>query len=223
MRDMPRRVNLVPQSERARTATDFATLALVAVAVIAIFGVVFAYFMLGGQLDTKKQELADTQREVAQLQEQVRALDEFGRLSAQRERTEAVVQKIYAGRTLVANILDSLSLVVPEDVWFQSLDVQTSDAGLVPTKGGAAGSAAEQAGTLTIQGDTYGFDGVARVLVRLKLLTQLSDVHLVSAGDPIGQVDPTKGVRGFTVGSSVINDQPADTPLPSSQPEVMNP
>lgn len=218
---MPRRVNLVPQSERARTATDFATLALVAVAVIAIFGVAFGYYVLGGQLDTKKQELADTQREVAQLQEQVRALDEFGRLSAQRAQTEAVVQKIYANRTLVASILDSLSLVVPEDAWFQTLDLQTSDSGMAPSKAGAGASASEQAGSLTIQGNTYGFDGVARVLVRLKLMSQLTDVSLVSAGDPLGEVDPTKGVRGFTVGASVVNDQPADTPLPTGQAEVI--
>jgi Tfp pilus assembly protein PilN len=220
---MPRRINLVPHGERTRTNTDFGMLALVAIAVVVIFAIGLGYYVLNGRLDTKKQELADVQQQVAQLESQVAALDEFGRLSAQREDAEALVQSAYAGRTLVADILDSISLVTPEDVWFQSVNLQHSDPVATSKGGKPVSSDAVEPGSLSIQGNTYGFEGVARMLVRLKLIPTLAEVSLVSAGEPTGQVDLNLGVRGFTINGAVVNDQPADAPLPVSQAEVTTP
>jgi hypothetical protein len=134
------------------------------------------------------------------------------------------VQSVYAGRTLVADILDSISLVTPEDVWFQSVSLGLPDP-VATSKGGKPVSASDsvEPGSLSIQGDTYGFEGVARMLVRLQLIPTLAEVSLLSAGEPLGQVDSSLGVRGFTINAAVINDQPADTPLPVTQAEVVTP
>jgi Tfp pilus assembly protein PilN len=221
---MGRRINLVPQSERARTSTDVGMLALLAVFVLVVFAIGLGYYVLNGRLDTKQQDLADVQQQVSQLQIQVAALDKFAQLSAQREKAEATVQEIYAGRTLVASLLDDVSLVIPDDAWFGSLTLQTSDPVSKTTAGGgAAAPAAQGANTVSIEGNTYSFEGVAQVLVRLKLIPSLAAVSLVSAGEPRGDVDPSRGVKGFAVTALVINEQSADTPLPVSQAEVVVP
>jgi Tfp pilus assembly protein PilN len=219
---MGRRINLVPQSERARTTTDVGMLSLLAVFVLVIFAIGLSYYVLNGRLDTKQQDLADVQQQVSQLQAQVASLDKFALLSAQREKAEATVQQIYAGRTLVASLLDDVSLVIPDDAWFGSLTLQTSDPVNKTTAAGGA-AAAQGANTVSIEGNTYSFEGVAQVLVRLKLIPSLTAVSLVSAGAPAGDVDPARGVKGFTATALVVNDQSPDTPLPVSQAEVVVP
>ena len=217
---MGRRINLVPQSERSRTTTDFGMLALLAVVVLVIFGIGLSYYVLNGRLDTKQQELADVEQQVAQLQSQVAALDQYAQLSTQRQRVEGTVQQIYAGRTLVAGIMDDISLVVPEDAWFDTLDLTTADP-VAPATGQPSVGPADN--RLSLEGNTYSFEGVAQVLVRLRLIPTLTDVALVSAGDPIGEVDPEVDVKGFTAEATVVNDQGPETPLPVGQAEVVAP
>jgi hypothetical protein len=76
---------------------------------------------------------------------------------------------------------------------------------------------------MTIEGNTYSFEGVAQIMVRLQLIPLVSNVHLVTAGTARGTVDASKDVKGFTVGATVVNDQPSTTPLPVSQSEVVTP
>lgn len=219
---MPRRINLVPPNERSRTTTDIGMLALLALVVIVIFAVGLGYYVLNGRLDTKQQELADIEQQVSQLQGQVAALDQYAQLSSERERVEATVQQIYAGRTLVASMLDSISLVVPEDAWFQTLALEAPDP-VSADPASASTLAGPPMGTMAVEGNTYSFEGVAQMLVRLKLVPSIIDVVLVSAGDARGATDPAIDVTGFTISASVVNKQPADTPLPMSQAEVIAP
>lgn len=223
---MVRRINLVPQSERSRTSTDFGLLALLAVVIIAIFAIGFGYYLWNNTLDDRQQALADAQQQTASLEAQLAALTQYERLQAQRAGAEAVVQGIYANRTLVSEVLDAVSLVVPENAWFESLALTTADPVLAATDAGstpAAGAGAQADNKLAIEGNTYSFEDVAQVLVRLQLVRTLSGIDLVAAGAPKGSTDPAKVVKGFSIDASVINMQPADTPLPMSQVEVEGP
>jgi hypothetical protein len=74
--------------------------------------------------------------------------------------------------------------------------------------------------TLSLEGNTYSFEDVAQVLVRLQLIPALSQIDLNSAGEPVGAVDDTQSVKGFSIGALVNNTQPEDAPLPMSQVEV---
>ena len=219
---MGRRINLVPQSERSRTTTDMGMLAMLAVFVLVIFGIGLGYYVLNGQLDSRRQDLADVQQQVSQLQAQVATLDQFARLQDQVNKAETTIQKVYAGRTLVATLLTDISQVIPDDAWFDSFVMQTTDPVAATTAGGAAASTPGQ-DAMTVDGNTYSFEGVAQIMVRLQLIPLLSDVHLVSAGTARGTVDTTKDVKGFTIGATVVNDQPSTTPLPVSQAEVVTP
>jgi type IV pilus assembly protein PilM len=228
-RGIVRRVNLLPVGERTRTTTDYGTLALLGVVIVAIFALAFGYYLLHNTLGDRERELADVQQQTTSLESQVASLDQYARLQAQRVSAEKLVQGIYANRTLVSNVLDALSLVVPDTAWFESMALTTTvPTGTSASAGGAATAVTQTDNNLTIQGNTYSFEDVAQVLVRLQLLrvplpTVLSGVHLVSAGEPVGETDPAIAVKGFSIEASVVNDQPADTPLPMSQVEVEGP
>jgi Tfp pilus assembly protein PilN len=170
---MARRINLVPRSERPRTRTDWGLLAMVGLFIVVIFALGFGYYLFSNVLDGRKQELADLQLQTASLELQVEALQQYEQLAAQREDVQAVVQGIYSNRTLLSDVLDAVSLVVPENAWFQSLQVSAADP--VPGSDGADASAGQD-GDITIQGQTYSFEDVSRLIVRLQLIPSIAGV-----------------------------------------------
>ena len=208
---MARRINLVPQAERARTTTNFGVLGFVAAVIIVLFALGLGYYMFSNTLSDRKEELTAAKEETQKLQAQVNALAKYGQLDSERKRVEGVVESAYAGRTLVSEVLDKLSLVVPENVWFSSLSLGTPD---------PAAQAAGGLGTFEIAGSTYSFEDVAQLLVRLQLVPALGSIKLASAAESTGSVDPTKEVKSFSISATVANTQAEDTPLPVSQVEV---
>jgi len=196
-------------------------LAVVTGAIVVLFALGLGYYLFSNSLNDRKSELEVLQSERAVLEAKVMALQAYERLAVDRAAAETVVQGIYAGRTVVADILDDLSLVVPENVWFVSLNLTASD----PMLAGAAAAAASDAvassdNKMSLEGNTYSFEDVAQLLVRLQLIPALADIDLASAGEPIGAVDETKGVKGFSLAASVHNTQLPDAPLPMSQVEL---
>ena len=214
---MLRRINLVPPSERPRTTTDVGVLLMIVVVVVVIAALAFGYYSAKSNLSSKNDELVGVQQQNAQLQGQLQRLQQFQALQSKRVTVEKVVQGIYAGRTLVSDILDEVSLVVPDNVWFTDMSLTASD------PGSATPATAVTDNAFTIDGNTYGFDNVAQFLVRLQLVPGLTDSRLSSAGQASGSVDPTKHVVGFTMGGSVTNTQAPDAALPMSQVEVQAP
>jgi len=131
-------------------------------------------------------------------------------LASRAARAEDLVQRLYAGRTVVSDILDGLSFVVPERVWLNRLELT------VPDPGTRQGSQRGQQNTLGIEGQTFDFEDVAQLLVRLQLVPCLSAVTL---RDTAVQ-DEISGVKSFSIQAEVSNTQSPDVPLPVSSMEV---
>ncbi len=212
---MTRRINLLPVAERARTTTDVGMLGLVGGMIIVIFALGFGYYLLHNTLGDREQELADVQRQTQVVTAQISSLAQYGQLATDRERAEALVQSVYAGRTLVADILDALSLVVPETVWFQSLSLTTADPAPAIGGGGAVTSEASD-GTMSVEGMTYSFEEVAQLLVRLQLIPTLSNIDLGNAGSQ----EQSSGIKTFSIEAIVNRPADTETPLPIGQVEV---
>lgn len=214
---MARRINLIPRSERPRTRTDWGLLAMVGLFIIVIFALGFGYYTFSNVLDGRKQELADLQVQTAALEQQVQALQEFEHLAAQRENVQTVVQSIYSSRTLLSDVLDAISLVVPNNAWFQSIQLSAPDPEVAANTPAQAATAAANDAKITISGQTYSFEDVSRLIVRLQLIPSLTGVDLASANDANtgSQVD----IKGFSIGASVENKQPASA-LPLTDVEV---
>jgi Tfp pilus assembly protein PilN len=198
---MARRVNLIPRSERPRTRTDWGLLAIVGLFIVVIFALGFGYYMFSNVLDQRQQELADLQAQTASLEQQVAALQEYEKLAAQREDVQAIVQNIYSSRMLLSDVLDAVSLVVPENAWFQGLQLTASDPGVVESK------TEVKEGEIAIEGKTYSFEDVSRLVVRLQLIPSLADVTLTSANQAQDAGESGVEVKGFSIGASVSNTQ----------------
>jgi Tfp pilus assembly protein PilN len=74
-------------------------------------------------------------------------------------------------------LLRDLSLVLPEDVWFTSLSAKAPLSGSTADVPGPNDPSVAPTG-FTITGKTYSHEGVARLLSRLSVLPDLTDVEL---------------------------------------------
>jgi Tfp pilus assembly protein PilN len=213
-----RRINLVPSSERARTKTDVGVLLLIIVGVVVLAGIAFSYYSFNNQLSSKQDELAQLQGENAQIVAQLASLAEFDALAQKKKDTETLIQALYAGRTLVSQVLGDMSLVVPDNAWFTSLTVNAP----VKTIGGdpAAPGAGDSAGSVDIQGNTYSFEDVATFLVRMELVPGLVDINLSSATSASSGFDPKKTVKSFSISGGLVNTQDPTASLPLTQVQV---
>jgi Tfp pilus assembly protein PilN len=210
---MARRINLIPRSERPRTRTDWGLLAMVGLFIIVIFGLGFGYYMFSNMLEERKVELNDLEVQTAGLEQKVAALRSYEVLALQRESVQGVVQSIYTDRTLLSDVLDAISLVVPENAWFQSIELTADD----PIN--VADTESKADGKVTIEGKTYSFEDVSRLIVRLQLIPSLAGIQLASANEEQPGDGAQLAVKGFSIGAAVTNAEPAGA-LPLTDVEV---
>jgi|WetSurMetagenome_2_1015567.scaffolds.fasta_scaffold93758_3 Tfp pilus assembly protein PilN len=212
---MARRINLIPRTERPRTKTDWGLLATVGLFIVVIFGLGFGYYTFSNVLDERKQELADLEVQTTKLEQQVQALRAYELLASQREGVQSVVQSIYTSRTLLSDVLDAVSLVIPDNAWFQSLELSATDPGEATDSPGS-----NKGGSITISGKTYSFEDISRLVVRLQLVPALNDVQLTQANEEPGSEETgTVDVKSFSIGAAVGNVEPGGS-LPLTEVEV---
>jgi len=211
-----RRINLVPAGERARTKTDVGVLVLVIAGVVVLAGMAFSYYTFNNELSSKQDELAQLQSENAQIQAQLASLAAFDALAQKTTETETLVQALYVGRTLVSQVLGDISRGIPDNAWFTSLNVDAP----VATVGGDPAATVESTGSVDIQGNTYSFEDVATFLVRMELVPGMVDINLSTATSATGVFDVRKTVKGFSVGTGLVNTQDPNTALPLTQVQV---
>lgn len=100
-------------------------------------------------------------------------------------------------------VFRELSLVLPEDVWLSSLQASSPSSLTAPPP--APGQTAA-AGGLAITGSTYSHDAVARLLARLALVPQLSNVEL--KGSKLAETSGRRSVE-FTIAAGMRGAQVA--------------
>lgn len=210
---MARRINLIPRSDRPRTKTDWGFLGMVGLFIIVIFGLGFGYYSFSNTLDERRQSLEDLKAQTTSLEAQVQALHEYELLATDRESVQGVVQGIYTNRTLLSDVLDAVGLVVPDNTWFQSLELTAADP-VDQTADAAAASGAIKVGSLSIEGKTYSFEDVSRLIVRLQLIPGLTGVTLTSANETQQADGDQLSVKGFSISANVVQPEaPGSLPL----------
>jgi Tfp pilus assembly protein PilN len=98
-------------------------------------------------------------------------------LAGEQTKRLAALQSALQTRVAWDRVLREFSLVLPEDVWLTQLSLKSPvspSTNTPPDSGGAPTG-------LTIEGSTYSHDAVARLLSRLSVVPDLTNVQLVSS------------------------------------------
>jgi Tfp pilus assembly protein PilN len=175
-----RAVNLLPRDHGHRTVKKESLPVLIgACAGVLVAAALGAMFMMGsGKIAAQQRKLDDLNRTFQALPppppgptavQQQLAGEESARVSA--------LSTALGSRVAWDRVFREFSLVLPDDVWLTTL---TAKSPISPSTN-AATSAGGAPSQFTVQGRTYSHDGVARLLSRLQLVPDLSNVQLVSS------------------------------------------
>ena len=192
-----RAVNLLPRDERRQRKQPGV------VALTAVLGSVLVTAVLAGLFLMTSSTVSDRQANVDALRAEQAAIppaeqptaDTSG-LENEKSQRVTVLSKALATRVAWDRIMRELSLVLPEDIWLESLTAAAADPNFVPTPGNTV----PPQGTFTITGYSYSHDGVARLLARLAVVPQLQRPSLGSS-----TLDTTKArsVVKFTISAAL--------------------
>jgi Tfp pilus assembly protein PilN len=176
-----RAVNLLPRDQGQRTVKKESLPVLVGacsgVLVVALLG---AMFMMGsGKIAAQQRKLDDLNRQYQALPppppgpsaaEQQLASEKSARLCA--------LNTALNSRTPWDRIFRQFSLVLPDDVWLTNLSAKSP---ISPATNAATSTNGAAASQFVMQGRTYSHDGVARLLSRLQVVSDLTNVQLQSS------------------------------------------
>jgi Tfp pilus assembly protein PilN len=191
-----RAVNLLPRDETKRQQPG-------TVVLTAVLGSVLVVALLAGLFLMTSSGASDRQADVDALRAELAAIppapeapvDSSG-LETQTSERVILLGKALGSRIAWDRVLREISLVLPEDIWLESLTASAPDPNFTP----APGQTEAPPGGFTITGHSYSHDGVARLLARLSVLPELDRPTLGTSA-----IDTTKGrgVVKFTISASL--------------------
>lgn len=191
-------INLLPPEIRARRQAErrmvFVALGALALAVV-LAGVFAVGFM---NVQKKDKELAEIEQQVKTTQAQADQLAIFEQTQTELQARSETVSRALAGRRDWARLYDEISLVLPSDLWAETM--LSSEADGISIQGWA----------IDAPNDTpdLGHKSIAKMLVRLADLEQLQDVWLTNSVKALYQ---EQDAIQFTVTAQVKDPSAAET------------
>ena len=176
-----RAVNLLPRDHAQKPAIKkeqipFAVGGCVGLLVTAL--VASQYLSQSGKVAAERQSVADLKAQLAALPAPPPGpTPAETKLASEQKKRLAALQTALQTRVAWDRVLREFSLVLPEDVWLTSLDLKSP---VSPATNMAPEGASGPTG-FTIEGSTYSHDAVARLLSRLAVVPDLTNVQLVNS------------------------------------------
>jgi len=181
-----RAVNLLPRDDsrrqRRQPGAVLLTGVLGSVLVTAVLAGVF--LTTSSTVSSRQADLDGLRAELAAIPPPAPAPADNTSLETEKSARVAVLGKALGSRVAWDRVLREISLVLPEDIWLESLAANAPDPNFVPTPGATEAPK----GAFTITGYSYSHDGVARLLARLSVLPELERPTLGSSA-----LDKTQG------------------------------
>ena len=166
-----RAVNLLPKDDGRPRGPAFRNDPLViggVVGTVLVTAILAALFLTASTGVADNQERHDAaQAELAATPVPPPAVAGASELEQEKSARIGALSAALSGRLAWDRVLREVSLVLPDDVWLSSLSATAPVAASPTTTAG-----------FSINGRTYSHDGVARLLVRLSVVPQLSNVQL---------------------------------------------
>lgn len=200
---MMRRVDLLPaiHEERRRERRNFLLVFAAGGAVLLLL--IGWWFVLGFQIGSANDVLADRQAQNLQLQEQINELQQFADLETEVQTKRSSLQTVMAGDLDWPALMTEIAMVIPDDVWLANLTASagtTEGANQVPTETNPIDiDAREPFGRITFDGAALSMRAVGNWLIRLETVDEFLAVYL---GEASGQEEES-GQTTFSFSNTI--------------------
>jgi Tfp pilus assembly protein PilN len=172
------RINLLPREERRRKVQVKVPQAGIIVLVILILGGMWGYWRLVRRdVQRLRADIVSTRSEIAQNQQIVRLVEQYGRDKKQLQDRLALIQRLVTAQGTPVRLLDGISQALPDDVWLAGVS--------------------KVSGKLVIQGYASSHFSVANLMIALGgLKPMIGNVELIFSEL---QIFETKPVERFEI------------------------
>lgn len=192
-----RAVNLLPRDDKRQRSQPGAVTLTAVLGGVLVTAVLAGLFLMTTSTVSERQSNVDALRaELAAIPPATPAPTDSSGLETEKSQRVTLLGKALASRVAWDRIMRELSLVLPEDIWLESLNASAADPNFVPTPGNTEAPK----GTFTITGYSYSHDGVARLLARLSVVPQLDRPSL---GSSVIDKSKARNVVKFTISASL--------------------
>ena len=201
-----RAVNLLPRQhvEQKRERPSAVALGAAIGGAAVLLALVGGFLLANRSVDRQRQALADARAVLAATPAHnmsAKTQSFRAKLLSQREQRSLALAAAIGKRVTWDRVLRRVALVMPGDVWLQSLSGSVPlDSALAPATTTTPSALPPPPSALTIQGYTYSQDGVARLMERLEVVPDLKNVQLqTSQSAQVGN----QTVINFTIVSDI--------------------
>lgn len=192
-----RAVNLLPRDDQSRGKKQQNVPALIATALIVLVTGLIGVMYLSAKstAQAKEFEIEDAKAELALLPSvsEIEAKDApRRRLRGEQDARLTALDSALKRRIAWDRILREISLVLPDDVWLRSMSATSPTPASGPAVSASAGGGLPPT-LMTIEGSTYSHDAVARLITRLSVIPDLTNVWL------------TRSELGMVAGRTIVS------------------
>ncbi len=153
------------------TAQDVGNLLLIGGLVLGLLGAVAWFVVVNNKLKQKEAEVAKAQREVEELQQVIKEVDEYKSKKTELERKIDVINGLKANQRGPVQIMDQVSRALPELLWLTNMDVTAT--------------------TINLRGTAFNMSAVANFIDNLDKVEEFAEPILNDATQR-----PIRGARG---------------------------
>lgn len=195
-----RAVNLLPRDE-GRTRRQPGAVSLTAVlGAVLLTAVLCGWFLMASSgVSDKQGDLDGLRAELAAIPPPAPPDTSQSALVAEKDARLNLLGQALSKRIAWDRVLREISLVIPDDVWLETMNTSGPDEAAAVPKPGQPPTT--PSGSFAITGYTYSHDGVARLLARLAVIPHLENVKLGSSvidehgPRPVVKFNITAGLR----------------------------
>lgn len=177
-----RAVNLLPRDEGRTRRQPGAVLLTAVLGSVLLTAVLCGWFLMASSgVSDQQAQLDSAKAELAAIPPPAPPDTSQSTLVAEKDARLTVLGTALGKRIAWDRVLREVSLVLPNDVWLETMNTNGPDPAAAPAAPPPGQAAAAPAGGFAITGYTYSHDGVARLLARLAVIPHLENVKLGSS------------------------------------------
>lgn len=204
-----RAVNLLPrdQAQKSRVKKEQLPFVVGACVGLVVTALLTSQFLGGqGKVAAERQTLQDLQAQLAAMPAPPPGpTPGQTKLASEQSTRLTALSAALQSRVAWDRVLRAFSLVLPDDVWLEQLALKSP---VSPSTGQPPQNSGAPVG-FTIQGSTYSHDAVARLLARLSVVPDLTNVQLVTSS--VTLVNGQNLVK-FSIAADIRDQSPAKAP-----------